>query len=398
MSKISNICILDVRNATEETLGDITEIENVASMIYSDESAKLLKNIKKSNIADLVKINDDDIEFIVRNGKFTLDKELLEDTEKKLYLLINGICNISEVPKQLLKDKVFRLSVNGNVVCPEQLKGIVDLKSTINGLLIPIKKGYSYIEDTIMFNESFIVKQDDDSKITVEKLVAIDEIDEDMIKKHISNIQVLEDVITTRQNMDILRNIIDEFSKVKLLMVPDNSYYKEDSIKIDSNNIDFYKNKAVISDDSITIKDVTPTQLKENITAISCERLYCDDELNNTVRELSINDEMEISSNGDINNYGKLIIDNDYLKALDHKVIIKNNGKLVFDSNVKAELAGEKIDTIINNCLIDADPSIFASIKIINNGKIRKKDSADNVVDKLVDNNAVYENMAFLEL
>ncbi|GKX30916.1 hypothetical protein SH1V18_33960 [Vallitalea longa] len=394
MSKISNICILDVRKANEETFSDITEIENVACMVYNDKTAKLLKDIKKSNIADLVKINDDDIEFIVRNGSFTLDKELLEETDKKLFLLINGICYIGEVPKQLLKDKVFKLSVNGEVVCPEQLKGIVDLKSNINGLIIPIKKGYSYMEDTIMLDEAFIARQDNDSKLSVEKLVAIDKIDEDMIKKQISNIQVLEDVITTRQNMDILRNIIDEFNKVELLIVPDNSYYKEDSLKIDSNNLDFYKDKAVISDDSITIKDVTPTELKDNITAIYCERLYCDDELNNTVRELSINDDMEILSNGDINNNGKLFIDNDYLKALDHKVIINNNGKLVFYDTVKAELAREKISTIINNGLIDADSSIFASVKIINKGKLRKSHS----VDREESNDVIYENMVFLEL
>ena len=390
MNKLSNICILDARNVTEETLNNITEINNVNCLIVSDETDKLLGKIKKSNIVSTIRCNKD-CKIISRNGEVTIDKGLLEETDSQLILSVNGVCCVEDMPKQLINDKIYKMVVNGELVCGEKLKSVIDLKLTLNGELVVLKEGYSYIRDTVKLNESFIKKQNLHSKLTVDRLIVTSKIDEH-INKYITNIAVINDIVATEQNIDILKDIVDDFHKVDLLIIPDDSIYKED-ITLDPSNIKLYKNKSIVSKEKITIRDLTAKELKDNIKALHSDVVYCDDELFNTVNELSINDDMTILSNNHVSNTSKLVIDNKFLEELEHQIHINNKGKLIFD-NVDPELVKSKIKSIKNFGLIIADSAVLASTKISNKGKLTTN-SNDN---KEKDDDYSYRNMVFLEL
>ncbi|QUH30292.1 hypothetical protein [Vallitalea guaymasensis] len=394
MGKVVNICLLDARKATEKSLSNITELENIGSLIYSDTTASLISSIKKINIGSMVKIDENEsIDYMTENGKAVIDEALLEEVDNKLFVLVNGVCEIKEMPKELFKEKIHSMTVNGLVICPESLKSVVSIKSKINGLTIALKEGYRFIDDTVLLNETFIVKQVN-AKLTIEKLVAIDKIDEDSFNESIEHIQILDELVITKGNLRILRKTIDNLEEVELTIVPDNSVFKEGTVEINSATIKFYDGESLVVDGKLVIKDVAPEELRKHITSIYSDKVFCDEELSQTVKELCNNSNVRIMNNNDIHNNGKLVIDKNYLLGLEGKVAIDNNGKLVIDESVTLETAKDKIKSITNKGLLKADTSVLSGIPIINHGKL----SPINNTDKKQENNIIYENMLVLEL
>lgn len=394
MGKVVNICLLDARKATEQSLSNITELENIGSLIYSDTTASLISSIKKVNIGSMVKIDENEsIDYMTENGKAVIDEALLEEVDNKLFVLVNGVCEIKEMPKELFKEKIHSMTVNGLVICPESLKSVVSIKSKINGLTIALKEGYRFIDDTVLINETFIVKQVN-AKLTIEKLVAIDKIDEDSFNESIEHIQILDELIITKGNLKILRKTIDNLEEVELTIVPDNSVFKEGTVEINSATIKFYDGESLVVDGKLVIKDVAPEELRKYITSIYSDKVFCDEELFETVKELCNNSNVKIMNNNDIHNNGKLVIDKNYLLGLEGKVAIDNNGKLVIDESVTLETAKDKIKNITNKGLLKADTSVLIGIPIINHGKLSPIDNTDEKQE----NNIIYENMLVLEL
>ncbi|WP_113673890.1 hypothetical protein [Vallitalea guaymasensis] len=394
MGKVVNICLLDARKATEQSLSNITELENIGSLIYSDTTASLISSIKKINIGSMVKIDENEsIDYMTENGKAVIDEALLEEVDNKLFVLVNGVCEIKEMPKELFKEKIHSMTVNGLVICPESLKSVVSIKSKINGLTIVLKEGYRFIDDTVLLNETFIVKQVN-AKLTIEKLVAIDKIDEDSFNESIEHIQILDELVITKGNLKILRKTIDNLEEVELTIVPDNSVFKEGTVEINSATIKFYDGESLVVDGKLVIKDVAPEELRKHITSIYSDQVFCDEELSQTVKELCNNSNVRIMNNNDIHNNGKLIIDKNYLLGLEGKVAIDNNGKLVIDESVTLEVAKDKIKNITNKGLLKADTSVLSGIPIINHGKLSPIDNTDEKQE----NNIIYENMLVLEL
>lgn len=394
MGKVVNICLLDARKATEQSLSNITELENIGSLIYSDTTASLISSIKKINIGSMVKIDEDEsIDYMTENGKAVIDEALLEEVDNKLFVLVNGVCEIKEMPKELFKEKIHSMTVNGLVICPESLKSVVSIKSKINGLTIALKEGYRFIDDTVLLNETFIVKQVN-AKLTIEKLVAIDKIDEDSFNESIEHIQILDELVITKGNLKILRKTIDNLEEVELTIVPDDSVFKEGTVEINSATIKFYDGESLVVDGKLVIKDVAPEELRKHITSIYSDQVFCDEGLFETVKELCNNSNVKIMNNNDIHNNGKLIIDKNYLLGLKGKVAIDNNGKLVIDESVTLEIAKDKIKSITNKGLLKADTSVLSGIPIINHGKLSPIDNTDEKQE----NNIIYENMLVLEL
>ncbi|WP_273321161.1 hypothetical protein [Vallitalea guaymasensis] len=394
MGKVVNICLLDARKATEQSLSNITELENIGSLIYSDTTASLISSIKKINIGSMVKIDEDEsIDYMTENGKAVIDEALLEEVDNKLFVLVNGVCEIKEMPKELFKEKIHSMTVNGLVICPESLKSVVSIKSKINGLTIALKEGHRFIDDTVLLNETFIVKQVN-AKLTIEKLVAIDKIDEDSFNESIEHIQILDELVITKGNLKILRKTTDNLEEVELTIVPDNSVFKEGTVEINSATIKFYDGESLVVDGKLVIKDVAPEELRKHITSIYSDKVFCDEELFETVKELCNNSNVKIMNNNDIHNNGKLIIDKNYLLGLEGKVAIDNNGKLVIDESVTLEVAKDKIKNITNKGLLKADTSVLSGIPIINHGKLSPIDNTDEKQE----NNIIYENMLVLEL
>lgn len=396
MGIIRNIGFLDARKATEESVKNVTKIENISTLICTEETAKLLDNIPKNNVARFVKIPKDlNLEFIKVNGNSKIDDVLLEGIQDKAYALINGRCLIKDINPEMFKEKIYTLDVNGELVCPRSLKGLVLTKGTINGRILDYKDGYKPIGHILYLTENSML-QYSHGKLCVDRLIAIEPVGEDF-EEYIERIQIQEEVYITKSNLKRMRHMLDDLDEIKLSIVPENSVYLEDKIYLKPENIAHYDDATLIVDDNVYIENLSEDVLKEHIKGIYSHGIYCDKELVNAARALSMNQaSVKVKLPHTINNMGKLVINQAYLLGLSEKKHIENMGKLIFDESVEPELLAEKIDDIENLGKLVGKSSVLSQIKINNLGVIKMSDKENKEQEQ--EEEILYSNLSTLVL
>lgn len=157
MAIIKNIAVLNVMDIKEEVAKEITELKNIGLLMESDRSQELLSKCKKTNIGATIKIPTElNLKIISINGESNIDKEFLESLVDPAIFLVNGSIQIAnDVDKQLFNEKIYKILLNGNLVCPKKLKGIIGAKSMINGLTNCYNNDYKYINETVRLDNRF---------------------------------------------------------------------------------------------------------------------------------------------------------------------------------------------------------------------------------------------------
>jgi hypothetical protein len=120
--RIGNVGLLNLVNATEESVKGIERIENVGLVLYGKENAHLLTRLNIGNIGSSIEIPAG---YRLFNGVFTLDQNYLSSIDEPDFLLVNGIVIIDQ---NVLADQVqagqLNLVVNGKVYSPSHLSGV----------------------------------------------------------------------------------------------------------------------------------------------------------------------------------------------------------------------------------------------------------------------------------
>ncbi len=395
MGTIKNISFLDARNATEESVKNITKIENILVLICTEETAKLLETIQKKNVLRFIKIpNDLGLDPIVINGNSKIDGVFLESIQEKAYILVNGRCIIKDITPEMFNEKVYKLDVNGEILCPSSLKGLVLAKGSINGRILDYKDGYTPIGNTLYLTENNILKYNCE-KLSVDRLIAIDPIDDDF-EEYIERIQIQEQAYITKSNLKRIRHIIDDLDEIDLSIVPENSVYREDTVYLNPDNIISYHDATLIVDGKVYIENLSEDLLKENIKGIYCDGIYCDEKLINAARALLMNQaSVKVISSSSICNTGKMVLNKAYLEGLNEKIFVQNMGKLILDESVEPELLIEKISGIENFGKLVGKSSILSQIKIDNLGVIEMSDQNNKEREQ---DEILYSNLGTLVL
>ncbi len=119
--RIGNVGLLNLINATAESIKGIEKIENVGMVLYRQGNAQLLTKMNIGNIGSSVEVPEG---YRYLNGMLNLDVSFLESIVEPVKLVVNGIVIISrDVQADQLKADQLSLIVNGNVYCPAHLTG-----------------------------------------------------------------------------------------------------------------------------------------------------------------------------------------------------------------------------------------------------------------------------------
>ena len=93
----------------------------------------------------------------MQNGSLNVDREFLEGIENQAAFIVNGeIAFKNDIDVNLLKEKLFTVLVNGELICPRRLSGVIQSKGTINGALTAYSSDYALIQGKIQLNNRFL--------------------------------------------------------------------------------------------------------------------------------------------------------------------------------------------------------------------------------------------------
>ena len=353
MSKIIGIGMLDVRNISEDLAQEITKIEDIGTLVESDESRVLLKNCEKINVASTIKVPKE-INIIIQNGKMKVDRDYLEGLVKSVSIMVNGILTFeNDIDIKLFDDKVYSVLLNGKLICTKRLAVAVQSKGIINGKIVNYNNDYKFFSGNFKLTNSFLKSLKSDSKLAFEQLIIIDDIDIKLLKEKISNIQILDKVVMLDEYEDEISPYIDEYYTVNKTLIPQGSggvQYIDGDISIDDISIRKYDHNVLYVDGDAEIYLKDNIVFDQYIEHLICDTVVCNEKTYEIIKDgLDKNVEVEIIKGKLLNNKGKLILSG----SLEEEVTIRNMGKLTFDENFDYEKFNENVASIINYGLIE---------------------------------------------
>ncbi len=383
--KIDNIGVLDIRSATEQTIGEIGKIGNVGTVISSPETSHLLSKISIGNMGSSVVITKD---YEMFTGKLELTPEYLGKLSKPLYLYVTGKLFIREnVLIEDIEKGLGGLIITGKVLCPEKLAPVVQSKIVNQtGKFVSYPNDACFISGPCVLTDAFLRALKPASNLFIDgKLKAVGNIEKQLIEDKIDKIEVAGKVIIDEQYAEIMNKKIKGAAKIEV--IPQDCIYLEDELIIDSISIKKFSNARLHTDLMITFKDdVRSEMLHSRIISIKTTGvIVCNEEL----REPIVNMCEGLSTTVLYHSGKHIMVEDEYeldaseLEFSEGKVTIMVMGELTVAADLAPELLLSKVEFIDNFGEISADPRQIGAIKnklrtnkgeIINNKKVETGD------------------------
>lgn len=396
MSKILNVGTLDVRNITEELANSITLIQNIGVLVESKESQILLKNCKKANIGITIKApKDEKIKVVSLNGKLELDKEYLEGFVGPTIFSVNGKLIIDkDIDKNLLDEKILNISLNGKMICPRKLAGIILSKGKVNGVIDKYNSDYDYIDGRTKLTNTFLKGLKPKSKLSFSKLIIVEDFDKELFEEKIDSIEVLGKLVLKEEYEQFISNNIDDYYQVDKLLLPSEAketIYVEDNMVIDDNQIKKYDHAALYVEGDVQINLKDNVVFSDHITYLGCDKVICNEKTYEIIKDYLREDmKVEIIKGSLWVNKGSSTLPED----IKEEVTIKNMGFLAIGEELEIENFEKNVAEIKNYGFIEVPEKLLDVVKSkikTNYGKIgikgqRKKDSEEDMDDVLYAN------------
>lgn len=400
MSKIKNIGVLDIREISEEVAEKITEIKNIGMLIESDKSQVLLKDAKKTNIGATLKIpSDKKISLVMQNGSLEVDKEFLEGIEEQAAFLVNGeLVFKSDIDINLLKEKLFTILVNGELICPRKLSGAIQSKGTINGALTSYSSDHIYISRKVQLNNGFLKSLKKESKLSFEKLVFLEPIDIMLLEERISNIEVLGKLIIFEDYEDEISPYIENYFSINKVVIPNigtEVKYIDKSILIDNEFIKKYNEAVLYVDGKVTVELDENIDFGKHIKLLICNKVICNRKAYDIIKDnIGQSVDIEVIEGKIVENTGNMVLSG----IIEEEITIRNMGRLNIDLGLDIDSFTEKVLEIKNYGLIEVPEDKLSIIRDKvkeNKGKIMSSSEKKEMPE---DEDVLYSNMGELKL
>jgi len=118
---IGTVGVLDLRTATEASVGGIRRIGNVRMVLVAPETTHLLPRINAGNIGGTVEAP---AEARLLSGQVVINREYSRHQPEPLHLIVTGQIVVEpQVQAADIEKGLGSLHASGHIFCPEQLSG-----------------------------------------------------------------------------------------------------------------------------------------------------------------------------------------------------------------------------------------------------------------------------------
>jgi hypothetical protein len=391
--KITNIGILNIQTATQETLTQCQEISNVGFMVGTDEAFEQIQPCRITNIGMTIKIPAG-LPLVFKEDSLLLDDDFLSSLPEKTGFIVNGDCIVQTENQTLLQEKIHEIVINGNTYCPSSIKGLLSTLGRFNGRMIAYENGATFFEQPLLINETHLFRLP--KRISTNRLRAFDPALAQAAES-LASIEVLDSCWIGKNIFASWKNKLhlDLGAELQLLESPVRYHESDETFTI--------KELAAITESTLAI-DGTLTITGDNfvqpehLTTICCKTLRAQQEVINQLKPLltpSVK-AASLESNKRVN-HGKLILSASQLTQLENPLRLENYASLIFDDSVTPDLIKKGIAQIENFGVVKAPEALMAIIMektVTNFGKIKPIELLKVEETK----EYAYENLGYLAL
>jgi hypothetical protein len=349
--RIGNVGLLNLVNATEESIKGVERIENVGLVLYGKENAHLLTKLNIGNIGSSLEIP---VGYRLFNGVFTLDQNYLSSIVEPVFLLVNGIVIIDKnVQADQVQTGQLNLVVNGTVYSPAHLSGVAGKLLSKGSCAIETYHGAPPRLENGKFTltNSFLQSVEEPVYLVVNGLLTFaQDLNLDQFNEKINKLEV-NGKISLYENQEVyLYKKVSSLTTCKVEVIPAGYEVLAKPLRLNARSIRRFQQKKWFTNKPVIIEsDVSREMLTNAIEKIySTSVIICPEEVEDLVYErLSLMETEVLPYEANfILIDGEEVWTKDQFLALDQPVSMIVNGQLILDGDVSEEALRSKVSTL----------------------------------------------------
>jgi len=392
--RIANVGLLNLTNATEESIKGIERIDNVGLVLYKNENAHLLSAINIGNIGKTISIPEG---YSFFNGILNIDEAYIESIKEPLHLFINGIVIIDKnVQADQIKKDLFHFIMNGKVYSPAHLSGSVSTLFADGELNVSTYQGEPpRIENgKFTLSNSFLQSLEGPQYLVVNGVLKFSsDLNMELFNEKISDMEVHGKITIHEEQEAYLYKKMASLTTSPVEVIPADYELIESQLRLNSRSVRRFKNKKIMTKRPIVIDaDVSREVLTNAFSKIhSSSFIVCHETVEDIIYELCTLLDTEVLA---YENTFILIEDeeewsNDQLLALNKPSNFIVRGELTLNEDIDPEVLQEKITAIdLMGEMIVSNKKIKGSLQNL----LRLNDGSITDKDKTRDENTSYLN------
>ena len=273
---IGNVGILDIRQATEETLAGIRSIGNVGTIFYSPETAGWITRFTAGNVGSTVKAP---AEARVLTGEEAWSRTSLEGKEPLHLVVVGKLVLHPDVPRDALEQGLESLVVVGTVACPDHLAGVLRARTReVIGKLTtyPWVEGGRFFTDKVTLDGAFLEALGEGSDIAALTDVSAPEVlDDDLLRRQVSSLYIGGRLHCREENLPALRSRLhDRSPSPKTTAVPAGFEAVDGRLRLDKAALGSLPGRRLYCTGLVEIdSEVEAAALEEAVEALQATRL-----------------------------------------------------------------------------------------------------------------------------
>lgn len=346
--KIGNVGLLNLTNATTESIKGIERIGNVGVLIYRRESAHLIPQLNIGNIGKSVEIPDG---YSFRNGNLNVDQAYLDSIQEPVHMLVNGKVIIDKnVQSDQINKGLMKLQVLGKVYSPAHLTG------SINQLLSGSSAVHTYVfpprfeNGQLTLTNSFLQALDEPVYLVVNGLLTFSQdLDMDLFDVKIAELNVNGKISIHKEQELYLYKKLSSLSGSFIEAIPEGFEFIKKPLRINHRSIRRFENKKIYTKKPVILEaDVSREALSNALVKIhAASVIICHENVEDLIFERSLLDtEILTYEHSFVIIEGEEIWSNDQFLALNHPANFIIMGKLTVEHDVEEDVLKDKILTL----------------------------------------------------
>ncbi|MCP3027139.1 hypothetical protein [Halobacillus sp. A5] len=376
--RIGNVGLLNLMNATEESIKDIERIENIGMILYPKEKAHLVPRLNAGNIGQCVELPEG---YQVVNSNLNVDQAYFQSLTEPLQLYVNGNLIIAQnAEADDVKNSLLQVKVSGNIYCPAHVSG-----SLFHMLPHGASDIESYGQEELRFENgkfeltnAYLHSIHTTLRLTVNgKLQLSEDLDMDLFQQKVHKLEVNGVASLYEPQESYFYQKTDSLTTGKVEIIPEGCLQLTKAVRVNSRSIKRFKGKKLYTKKPFIIEADVTREAFDIASIQSTSLIVCPEELEDLVYEITPSLDTEVLSYEERFIYieGEEHWTNDQLAALPQPAALIVDGVLTFDSDVEIEVLFSKIKTLdLLGVVVVEAPSLKGSLQQVlrlNTGMVR---------------------------
>jgi hypothetical protein len=328
--RIGNVGLLNLVNATEESIKGVERIENVGLVLYGKENAHLLTRLNIGNIGSSLEVPSG---YRLYNGVFNLDQNYLSSIVEPVLLLVNGIVIIDRnvQPDQIQAGKLY-LMVNGKVYSPAHLSGVAgSMLTKSNGAVETYHGAPPRLENgKFALTNSFLQSIDESLFLIVNGLLTFaQDLNLDLFNEKINKLEVNGKIEIFENQESYLYKKATSLTSCKVEVIPAGYEFLAKPLRLNARSIRRFQQKKWFTNKPIIIE----SDVSREMTWSNDQFLALDQSANFIVKgklilDRDVTDEVLRSKVSTLDILGEVVVREKKLKGTLQNIIRLNTGTI----------------------------------------------------------------------